>query len=68
MEGGICQNGEAAALAAREEAQVWRIWVNAEERVVSFHQEAGFQMLEFRSWEYFQVAIDQYTRQRYRYQ
>lgn len=55
-------------MAAREKAQVWRIWVNAEERVVSFHQEAGFQMLEFRSWEYFQAAIDQYTRQRYRYQ
>ena len=50
------------------EAQVWRIWVNAEERVVSFHQEEGFQLMEFRSWEYFQAAIDQYTQQRYRYQ
>ena len=68
MEDGICRSGEAAALGAREEAQVWRIWVNAEDRVVSFHQEAGFQMLEFRSWEYFQAAIDQYTQQRYRYQ
>lgn len=52
----------------RGEPQVWRIWVNAEERVVSFHQEAGFQLLEFHSWEYFQAAIDQYTTQRYRYQ
>lgn len=55
-------------MAAQGETQVWRIWVNTEERVVSFHQETGFQMLEFRSWEYFQAAIDQYTRQRYRYQ
>ena len=23
----------------RGEAQVWRVWVNAEERVVSFHQD-----------------------------
>ncbi len=52
----------------RGEAQVWRVWVNAEERVVSFHQEEGFQLMEFRSWEFFQAAIDQYTRQRYRYQ
>ena len=68
MKGGICRNREAAALETRGEPQVWRIWVNAEERVVSFHQEAGFQLLEFHSWEYFQAAIDQYTRQRYRYQ
>ncbi|MCI8813582.1 MAG: hypothetical protein HFG12_10170 [Oscillibacter sp.] len=52
----------------RGEAQVWRVWVNVEERVVSFHQEEGFQLMEFRSWELFQAAIDQYTRQRYRYQ
>ena len=36
--------------------------------VVSFHREPGFQMMEFRNWEYFQAAIDQYTQQRYRYQ
>jgi len=57
-----------STLTARDGEQVWRIWVDAEARVVSFHQEAGFQMLEFRSWEYFQAAIDQYTQQRYRYQ
>lgn len=52
----------------REKDQVWRIWVDTKQRVVSFHREEGFEMLEFRSWEYFQAAIDQYTRQRYRYQ
>ena len=55
-------------MAAGEMETVWRIWVNAGERVVSFHEELGFKMLEFRSWEYFQAAIDQYTKQRYRYQ
>lgn len=55
-------------MAEREKETVWRIWVSTEDRVVSFHQEAGFQALEFRSQEYFQAAIDQYTRQRYRYQ
>lgn len=59
---------ESGTVAARDETQVWRIWVNAEERVVSFHPEAGFRMLEFRSWDYFQAAIDEYTKQRYRYQ
>ncbi len=52
----------------QEKDRVWRIWVDAEQRVVSFHQETGFQMLEFRSWEYFQAAIAQYTTQHYRYQ
>lgn len=55
-------------MAARDEMKVWRIWVNAEERVVSFHREEGFRMLEFHSWDYFQAAIDEYTKQRYRYQ
>lgn len=53
---------------AGEKPQIWRIWVDAEERVVSFHEEPGFQLLEFQSREFFQAAIDQYTRQRYRYQ
>lgn len=52
----------------QEKEPVRRIWVNTEEQVVSFHREPGFEMLEFRSWEHFQSAIDQYTRQRYRYQ
>lgn len=59
---------EGASVAARDEMKVWRIWVNAEERVVSFHREEGFRMLEFHSWDYFQAAIDEYTKQRYRYQ
>lgn len=55
-------------MAARKGEQVWRVWVDTEKRVVSFHEEPGFQLLEFCSWEFFQAAIDGYTKQRYRYQ
>ena len=51
-----------------EPEAVYKIWVDPERRVVSFHPEPGFQALEFRSWEMFQSCIDQYTARRYRYQ
>lgn len=47
---------------------LWRIWVDPQTRVVSFHQVEGFHPLEFRSHDLFQNCIDQYTRQQYRYQ
>jgi len=50
------------------EGQVWRVWVNTERRIVSFHEAPGFQPLEFHSYELFQSCIDGYTAQRYRYQ
>lgn len=56
------------AVAKREAEPLWRIWVDTERRIVSFHEEPGSQMLEFRSYELFQACIDQYTAQRYRYQ
>ena len=46
----------------------WRIWVDPVRRVVSFHEEAGWRKLEFRSRELFLRCIDQYTAQQYRYQ
>ena len=45
-----------------EEETVWRIWV------VSFHEEEGCQLLEFRSREMFLNCVDQYTGMQYRYQ
>ena len=47
---------------------LWELWVDPVRRVVSFHEEAGCQKLEFRSQELFLRCIDQYTRQQYRYQ
>lgn len=52
----------------KKPAESWRIWVDTERRVVSFHEVPGGQLLEFYSWELFQSCIDRYTAQRYRYQ
>ncbi len=55
-------------MAQQKQEPVWRIWVDTERRVVSFHEVEGGQMMEFRSYELFQSCIDRYTAQRYRYQ
>lgn len=46
----------------------WRIWVSPERKIVSFHQEAGFQKLEFRTRELFLRCVDRYAGEQYRYQ
>ena len=51
-----------------EEETVWRIWVDTRRRVVSFHEEEGSQMMEFRSWEMFIHCVDEYAKRQYRYQ
>jgi hypothetical protein len=47
---------------------LWRIWVDTKRRIVSFHEEEGCQMLEFRNHELFLSCVDQYTGRQYRYQ
>ena len=47
---------------------LWRIWVDTTRRIVSFHEEEGCQLLEFRSHELFLSCVDQYTGRQYRYQ
>ena len=42
--------------------------VDTQRRVVSFHEEAGSQLMEFRDREMFLRCIDGYTAQLYRYQ
>ena len=51
-----------------EQEQVWRIWVDTKRRVVSFHEIEGAWLLEFRSWEMFIRAVDEYASQQYLYQ
>ena len=46
----------------------WRVWVDTDRRIVSFHEEKGCRMLEFRNRETFFRCVDQYTGQQYRYQ
>ena len=47
---------------------VWRIWVDTKRRIISFHEEEGCQLLEFRSREMFLSCVDQYSGKQYRYQ
>ena len=47
---------------------LWRVWVDTRRRIVSFHEEEGCQMMEFRSREMFLSCVDQYTGMQYRYQ
>ena len=37
---------------------VWKLWVDTQRRVVSFHEEAGSQLMEFRDREMFLRCID----------
>ena len=53
---------------ARNTEPVWRLWVDPERRVVSFHEEAGAQLMEFRDREMFLRCVDEYTNRMYKYQ
>jgi len=46
----------------------YRIWVDPAQRIVSFHPVESFDLLEFHDQALFFRCIDEYTRQRYRYQ
>lgn len=47
---------------------VWRLWVDTNRRIVSFHKEEGAQLMEFRSRDMFLRCVDEYTAQWYKYQ
>jgi hypothetical protein len=48
--------------------RMWRIWVDTQNRIVSFHEAEGCQMMEFRSHDLFLNYIDGFTGRQYRYQ
>ena len=50
------------------QAPRWRIWIDNQQRIVSFHEVEGCSLLEFRSQELFWHCVEQYTGQQYRYQ
>ncbi len=54
----------------KEKKSVWRLWVDTERRVVSFHPvpDGTWELLSFQSRELFKSCIDHYTEQGYRYQ
>ena len=47
---------------------LWRVCIDTSRRIVSFHEEEGCKLLEFRSREMFLRCVDQYTGLQYRYQ
>ena len=48
--------------------KLWRVWVDNRRRIVSFHEEEGCKLLEFRSRDLFLSCMEQYTGKQYRYQ
>lgn len=52
----------------QEPQSVWRIWVDTKQRIVSFHPEEGFDLLEFHDQTMFFRCVDSYTNKQYRYQ
>ena len=50
------------------EAKTFRVWVDTARRIVSFHEEEGCELLEFRDRDLFLRCVDQYTGLQYRYQ
>ena len=55
-------------MAKQEEPPVWRVWVNAAARVVSFHPAEGYCLMEFRDHEQFMKYVYECTARNYRYQ
>lgn len=51
----------------QEPQRVWRVWVDEENRVVSFQESAGSQMMEFAGQEEFMRKVDEFTAKNYRY-
>jgi len=52
----------------KQDPPTWRLWVDTRQRIVSFHPEKGFELLEFRDPALFFRCVDEYTRNQYRYQ
>ncbi|MCI8480220.1 MAG: hypothetical protein HFG08_04990 [Oscillibacter sp.] len=52
----------------RTAEHLWQVWVDTRQRIVSFHEVEGCQMLEFRNRELFISCMEQYTGKQYRYQ
>lgn len=55
-------------MARRKKQKIWRIWVDTQRRIISFHEIPDARLLEFCNSELFQSCIDRYTAQQYRYQ
>ena len=50
------------------QSAIWRSWVDTKNRIVSFHEAEGCQLMEFHNREMFLSYIDGFTGRQYRYQ
>ena len=46
----------------------WKIWIDNKNKIISFHEVKGFQLLEFHNAEFFQNFLEYYKERQYRYQ
>ena len=51
----------------QEPGRVWRVWVDEQNRVVSFRETADSRLMEFGSREEFLQRVDEFTARNYRY-
>ncbi len=49
----------------KQDPPPWRIWVDTQRRIVSFHPEDGFELLDFRVQALFFRFVDEFTRLHY---
>lgn len=48
--------------------RLWQIWVDPKNRIISFHETEGCQLMEFRSHDMFLTCVDEFSGKKYRYQ
>ena len=59
---------EKAQEKARNQDIIWRVWIDNRQRIVSFHEQEGACLMEFRSQDLFWSCVNQYAGLEYRYQ
>ena len=47
---------------------LWRVWIDTENRIVSFHEAEGCRLMEFRNQELFFSYVTGFMGKNYRYQ
>lgn len=47
---------------------LWRVWIDTANRIISFHEAEGCQVLEFRSREMLMSYVSGFVGKNYRYQ
>ena len=48
--------------------EIIRVWIDHQRKIVSFHEEPGFQRMEFHQREHLQVMLMEWQEKRYRFQ